>query len=197
MLKKKKIYFIFFFCLFLFLVFVYLKFFYIKDIELNENFEDKAPYSSNVIKEVKYASKDLNGNEYLIKALKGEIDIKDTNIIYLTSVTALIKLKDSDDIKITWKFGKYNLENFDTIFSKNVIISYMENIITSEYLDASPKRNTMIISRNVIYKNPKHILKADVIEINIKTKDTKISMYQDNKKVNIKSRDWCGNYKEI
>ena len=188
MLKKKKIYFIFFFCLFLFLVFVYLKFFYIKDIELNENFEDKAPYSSNVIKEVKYASKDLNGNEYIIKALKGEIDIKDTNIIYLTSVTALIKLKDSDDIKITSKFGKYNLENFDTIFSKNVKIKYLDNKISGEYLDFSIKRNSMIMSREIIYTNLDNILKADVIEININTKDTKIFMHKNNEKVNIKSK---------
>ena len=32
----------------------------------------------------------------------------------------------------------------------------------------------MIISRDVIYSNLENILKADVIEINIKTKDTKI-----------------------
>ena len=36
----------------------------------------------------------------------------------------------------------------------------------------------MIISRNVVYTNLENILKADVIEINIKTKDTKIFMYE-------------------
>ncbi len=51
------------------------------------------------------------------------------------------------------------------------------------------QRNSMIISRNVIYTNLENILKADVIEINITTKDTKIFMFQDNKKVNIKSKD--------
>ena len=34
-----------------------------------------------------------------------------------------------------------------------------------------------------------NILKADVVEINVTTKDTKIFMYKDNKKVNIKSKD--------
>ena len=34
-----------------------------------------------------------------------------------------------------------------------------------------------------------NILKADVIEINIKTKDTKIFMLENNKKVNIKSKN--------
>ena len=47
----------------------------------------------------------------------------------------------------------------------------------------------MIISKNVIYTNLENILKADVMEINIKTKDTKIFMYEKNKKVNIKSKN--------
>ena len=43
----------------------------------------------------------------------------------------------------------------------------------------------MIISKNVIYTNLANILKADVIDINIKTKDTKIFMYEKERKVNI------------
>ncbi len=45
----------------------------------------------------------------------------------------------------------------------------------------------MIISKNVTLKNDNTSLKADVIELNIKTKDVKIFMYEENKKVNIKS----------
>ena len=53
----------------------------------------------------------------------------------------------------------------------------------------------MIISKNIIFTNQENILKADVIEMNIKTKDTKIFMYENNKKVNIKSKDYNnGNY---
>jgi hypothetical protein len=47
----------------------------------------------------------------------------------------------------------------------------------------------MIISRNVIYTNLENILKADVIEMNVQTKDTKIFMYKNNEKVNIKSKN--------
>ena len=57
----------------------------------------------------------------------------------------------------------------------------------SDYLDFSLKRNSMIISKNVSYSNLKNVLKADNIEIDLKTKDTKIFMYEKNKKVNIKS----------
>ena len=47
----------------------------------------------------------------------------------------------------------------------------------------------MIMSKNVIYSNKKNILKSDVIEIDLKTKDTKIFMFENNKKVNIKSKN--------
>ena len=85
-------------------------------------------------------------------------------------------------MKLTSDYGKYNSDNLDTIFSKNVIINYLDNKIKGEYLDFSINRNSMIISKNVIYTNLKNILKADVIEINIKTKDTKIFMYEKKKK---------------
>ena len=48
-------------------------------------------------------------------------------------------------------------------------------------------RNNMIISKNVVYTNLENILKSDAISINIETKDTKIFMYEKDKKVNIQS----------
>ena len=50
-------------------------------------------------------------------------------------------------------------------------------------------RNTMVISKNVIFNNLKNILEADVIEMNIKTKDTKVFMYEKNKQVNMKRKN--------
>ena len=144
-------------------------------------------YNSNILKDVKYITKDKDGNEYTIEALEGEIDFSNPNTIYLTKVNALIKFKNSEQVIIYSDYGKYNSENFDTIFSKNVIIEYLNNKINGEYLDFSLKRNSMIISKDVVYKNLSNTLKADVLEMNIKTKDTKIFMYEKNKKVNIKN----------
>ena len=45
----------------------------------------------------------------------------------------------------------------------------------------------MMISKNVTLKNRESSLKADVIEIIIEKKDIKIFMYEQDKKVNIKS----------
>ena len=46
----------------------------------------------------------------------------------------------------------------------------------------------MIVSKNVVYQNLNNSLKADVVEMNIKTKDTKIFMYEKDKQVNIKNQ---------
>ena len=150
-------------------------------------------YTSNIIDNVRYSSKDTKGNSYNINASTGEIDYSKPNIVYLTNVRALIKLENSNEININSDFGRYNIDNFDTIFSKNVIVKYLDNKITSEYLDFSLNRNSMIISRKVVYKNLKNVLEADVVEINIETKDTKIYRYNISDKVNINSKNNNGN----
>ena len=142
--------------------------------------------SSNLIEDVSYSAKDTKGNEYFLKANEGTIDQNDSNYIFLTSVKAIINLKNYKLIEISSDFGKYNINNYDTIFSKNVIITYLDNKITSDYLDFSFDKNLMIISKNLIKNKTKNILQADVIEVNIETRDIKIFMYEDNKKVNIK-----------
>ena len=157
------------------------------NLEESTSETENTKYNSNIIKNIKYVSKDAKGNEYIVEALEGEIDYTNPNIIFLKQVNALIKLKSSDKVLIISDYGKYNSDNFDTIFSKNVKVNYLDNKITSEYLDFSLLRNLMIISKNVVYTNMENILKSDVVEINIETKDTKIFMYENNKKVNIKS----------
>ena len=143
--------------------------------------------NSNIIKDVEYKSKDSSGNEYILKASEGIIDQNNSNIIYLTTIDAVIKLRDYNSIDISSDFGKYSIDNFDTIFSKNVIIQYRDNIIMGEYLEFSLDKNLMTISKNVILNYNESSLKADVIEVDIKTKDIKISMYEENKKINIKT----------
>ena len=157
----------------------------------NENKEDleEKIESFNTIEDVSYSAKDIKGNEYFLKASKGTIDQNESNFIFLKYVNATIKLKDYRLIEISSDFGKYNIKNYDTIFSKNVIVTYLNNKISGDYLDFSLDKNLMIISRNVVMRNEKSSLKADVIEVNIDTKDIKIFMYEENKKVIIDSEN--------
>tara|TARA_A100001035_G_scaffold260893_1_gene239473 strand:- start:102 stop:689 length:588 start_codon:yes stop_codon:yes gene_type:complete len=192
--KKIVIFFFLIFTLFFLAFFIYSKF--NKNLKISETLQNKNTVvpqeenqiNSNVIKDVNYVTRDADGNEYIVKASEGEIDFNNDNILFLTNVKALIRLKNSSEITIISDFGKYNTNNFDTIFSKNVIINYLDNRIVGEYLDFSLERNSMIISKNVIYSNLENILIADVVEMDLKTKDTKIYMYENKKKVKIKNK---------
>ena len=172
--------------------FIYSNFFKKKDIKKvniseikEENFTN-----SNIIKDIKYSSKDLKGNEYTILAQEGEIDLNYTDIIYLKNVKAFINLIEKNEtITVVSDFGKYNTINYDTIFSQNVRIDYLDNQITGEYMDFSMMKNILIISKNVVYTSPSNILKADVIELDTITKNTKIFMHNSKEQVNIESRD--------
>ena len=148
--------------------------------------KEEAVYNSNIIKDINYTSRDLKGNEYILVAKEGEIDLDNSDIIFLTDVTAYIKLvKNSELIVITSNYGKYNTINYDTIFSKNVKIDYVDNVITGDYLDFSMMKNLLIISRNVVYKNLENTMNADVIELDTTTKETKIFMYNSDEQVNV------------
>ena len=163
----------------------------IKNVELveKENAElvEEKIESLNIIEDVSYSAKDVRGNVNFVKAVEGIIDQNDSNHIFLKSVKAIINLNNNKLVEISSDFGKYNINNYDTIFSKNVIITYLDNKITGDYLDFSWDKNLMIISRDVILENNMSSLQADVIEVNIKTRDIKIFMYEENKKVNIKT----------
>ena len=156
----------------------------IKKDEIIEN-----TFTSNIIENVEYLSKDARGNEYIIRAKEGEIDEKNDSIIFLKNVSAIIRLNNSKIISIYGDYGKYNIKNFDTIFSKNVIINYLNKKINSEYLDFSILRNSMIISKNVIYFDTQNTIKTDVVEIDLETRDINFFMNNKNKKIKITSQN--------
>jgi hypothetical protein len=192
MTKKNFLKIILILSLIIFTFFVYFKYFKEDKIKLSKpvnpttEIEEEVVYNSNIIKDINYTSRDLKGNEYILIAKEGEIDLDNSDIIFLTDVTAYIKLvKNSELIVITSNYGKYNTINYDTIFSKNVKIDYVDNVITGDYLDFSMMKNLLIISRNVLYKNLENTMEADVIELDTTTKDTKIFMYNSNEQVNV------------
>tara|TARA_B100000767_G_scaffold235794_1_gene229239 strand:+ start:540 stop:1121 length:582 start_codon:yes stop_codon:yes gene_type:complete len=141
---------------------------------------------ANFIKNIDYTSSDLKGNDYQVTARQAEIEVGNRDVMFLEDVIAYVYMKDSETIKITSDFGKYNSKNYDTIFSKNVIVTYLDHEITSDYLDFSLLDNLGTMSTNVIYTGKNNKLFADRLEIDISSKDTKIFMNDGEKKVIIK-----------
>ena len=155
----------------------------VKKTQVIEKIDKNQNSTSTYIDDISHVSTDVKGNKYQITAKQAEIKIENADIMFLTDVVAFIFIKDSDTVKITSNFGKYNTNNSDTFFSESVIAVYPGHKITGEYLDFSFLTNLGVFSTNVIYTGDKTNGFADKIEINLITKDTKIFMNDTGKKV--------------
>ena len=166
----------------------YLKYFtknfeVVKETSVIEKIDENQNSTSTYIDEINYVSTDARGNKYQITAKQAEIKVENSDIMFLRDVVAFIFIKDSETVKITSNFGKYNSKNYDTIFSENVIVIYPGHKITGENLDFSFLSNLGTFTENVFYTGEKTNLFADKIEMNLATKDTKIFMNDAGKKV--------------
>ena len=138
---------------------------------------------NNLIKNLSYFSKDNLGNEYIIESKYSELNLDNVDIISMENVSAKIIMANSKPIYVTSNFAKYNNENYETTFTDNVLIVYLDNKIRCEKFYISIENNFANVTDNVIYENPNGILIADTIEIDLITKNSKIFMIDKNKKV--------------
>ena len=156
------------------------------ETEKNQNKESKK--KSSIIKNIKYTSSDNEGNKYEIIAKLGEVDFNNQEIINMQNVQAIIALKDSEVIIINSDFAKYNTKNYDTQFSENVLMTYDEHIIRSKNLDLFFEKHIAQAMNNLVYENNTSRLRADKIEIDLITKNSKIFMYNKKQKIKISGK---------
>ena len=103
----------------------------------------------------------------------------------MKNVTAVINFNNSEKIKIYADEALYNNISHDTAFSKNISIISGDHIVNSNNLDLLFEKNLITISNEVIYKNLNTKLAADIIEIDLITKSSKIFMKNKLDKVKI------------
>ena len=141
--------------------------------------------TENIIENLRYVSKDLFGNTYIINAQSAQIEEGKINQVQLFEVMAKIIQKDDEIIYINSSFADYNKINNNTIFKKNVNVKYGSQLIEANIIDLNFSKNLIKIKENVYYKNNNAKLSADKIEIDIESKKLKISMDKQNDKVEI------------
>ena len=172
-----------------------------KKIELENPDETKSNDSKNIIQDIRYTSNNNNGDIFEILADYGEPSTEIDDLMFLTKVIANITLKNKSNIKLTSDYANFNTKTFETTFINNVkIFRNDETILGNElYLvfDQSNalsenisevEQNLIRISHDVIIKKPGYMLKADVLEIDLITKNTKIYMNNEKDKVQAKSK---------
>ena len=169
------------------------------DIKINESSISKDKIDNegqNLIKDIKYTSNNNQGDIFEIIADYGETSLVDPNLMFLTNVTGNIFFKEKDNIILNSDFAGFNTKTFETTFIKNVKIIRGDQTITGNELYLVLEQNEKVIednpdidqnliriSYNVLFKSPGYTLKADVIEIDLITKNMKIFMNNKLKKV--------------
>ena len=139
---------------------------------------------SNIIENIEYTSNDNIGNEYIIKAEYGEILDKDSNVILMKNVNAEINFHNNEKITISSSQAIYNTINYDTNFKENVFIKYAQHNVRSDNLDVLFKDHKIKLYNKINYNNLNTNILADVMEIDLLTKDLKIYMNENDKKIN-------------
>ncbi len=168
----------------------YLKYFYkndlYKSIEQEANIENDRENLSdgNTISDILYENYDKVGNKFIIKSKTGIFNSTDKNQIYMTNVLAQIILKNGTLINLTSKNAKYNSSNSNTNFLDSVRLEYLNHIVNSDNIDVILTESRVEAYNNLIYRNSDINLKADKLELDLLTKNTKIFMF-DNSKVKI------------
>ena len=155
----------------------------IEQIQLKKDEPDRI--KANLIYNIQYKSNNNDGNQFVILSKVSELPEKNSNIVLMQGVEATINNKNSSQIKILSDNATFNKITYDTIFSENVLIIYDDHLITSLNLDLFFLKNLAIISNDIIYKNLNTTLQADIIEINLLTKTSKIFMNDRTKKIKI------------
>ena len=149
---------------------------------------------NNTIKNVYYVSNDNNGNIYEISSETGEIGLEDTidntnndnitnPIMLMKNVTAKITFTDSPPIDITSLYAKYNNETYETKFYGDVIVKYVDHNVKADEMNLSMEKNLASLEKNIFYKHADINLIADMVKIDLLTKESKIFMNDVNKKV--------------
>jgi len=149
------------------------------DVDLKNSGEN------SFIEAFSYTAEDVKGNKYTIESKNANYTNNNSETIIMTEVLATIDLVNSENIEIYAKKALYNTLNHDTNFSNGVLINYSNHNIESENLDLSFDKKIAFIYKNIIYINLNTILRADKIEIDLITKDSKIFMYDKSKNIEI------------
>ena len=162
----------------------------------NKTSKDLSKSDKNIIKDISYTANNNRGDIYLLLADYGEIYSDNQELMFLTKVNGKITLADGTNVTIRSDFANFNTKNFETTFINNVIVERDVEKINGDELylvlerDEKEDRdivkkdeNLVRMSRNIVYKKPGYNLSADILEIDLITKNIKIYMINENKKV--------------
>ncbi|MBD1134879.1 hypothetical protein IDH21_00575 [Pelagibacterales bacterium SAG-MED47] len=173
----------------------------LNNVKVNSEIEN-TNNKQDLIENVKYKSNNAKGDVYELIADYGESKLENPNLMFLTNVQGkiLFKNENKSNIILTSKFARFNTVTFETTFIKDVKITRKNEVITGNELylvldheeessnitqSISKEKNLIRMSKNILFKKPGYSARADIFEIDLTTKNTKIYMNNNSNKVSV------------
>ena len=130
---------------------------------------------NNLTKEIQYLTTNKNGDTFEILAEFGKTNLKNSDILDLEIVDGTITSDKRSKITITSDFAQYNYVNQNAKFYNNVVIKYDMKVINCDNVDINIDENIAIAYSNVVVEDNESVMKAQVVTIDIITKDIEIN----------------------
>ena len=141
----------------------------------NKEIDDNENIIKNLVKDIEYTSIDQRGNKFYLLANSGKSNSQNNDILDLKNVRGKITSDKRDTIYIVSDFAQYNSVNLNSKFYENVIINYQDKEITCINFDINMETNMAIAYNDVVITDSKSIMRAGIVEFDLKTKDININ----------------------
>ncbi len=143
--------------------------------EKKKEITQKKEKIKNLVKDVEYTSVDQKGNRFHLLATSGKSNSENNDILDLKNVRGKIESDIRDTIYIVSDFAQYNSVNLNSKFYENVIIDYQDKKITCINFDINMQTNKAIAYNDVVITDPKSVMKAGIVEFDLKSKNININ----------------------
>ena len=116
---------------------------------------------NNLVKNLKYDVKFEEDKKYTISSNLSEITYENNiEIVKMQKVTAIFLDETNIPLTVLADKATFNNSNYNTTFSENVIIRYIDNIIISDKMDLNFEDSSILIYENVKYEGLQGSVKA-------------------------------------
>ena len=139
--------------------------------------------TQNIIQKANFVTKGDNGVLFEISSDSAKTLTNDPNINYMENVNATITFLNGEKIFIKSDKANFNQYSSNSNFEGNIKIDYNENTILCENLDVNISENLISLYNNIEFNDLEKIVYADQKNINLINKQTKVFMFDENKKV--------------
>ena len=158
------------------------------EVDISEEAQVTSP-ENNLIKNLEYEVKLDEKNQYVITSDLSEITYEEgREIVKMQKVTAILLNQKNIPLIITSELATYNNFNYNTKFSQNVRVEYLNNKIFSDKLDFDYNNNLITVYENVKYDGIQGNIIADNIKIDLITKKIEIYMSNINDDVEVSTK---------